>query len=159
MSIIRQIVESIAAELSAHVYFRTVPRIPVLVEDHKDIETQITNAANSTGAFVMVSFSDADTDSQDTPGPYLSDSNFKVTVSEIPSVWRSRQGSTPSCTEIAEACARLIHHHQPKAKDGSALSGGVLIFSGMEQSLLPSTLVQTITFQIPIGLSNLTPTR
>lgn len=158
-SLIRQIVDSIAERLRESEYFRTVPVIPVLVEDQKDVEKSILNAMQTCGAFVMVNFASAETDSEDTPGPYLSDATFQVTVSEIPSVWRSKARNSPTCTEIAEASARLTHHFQPVDRDGAALSGGVLLFSGMTQQANESMLQQAITLTIPIGLSNILPTR
>jgi hypothetical protein len=159
MSIIRQIVESIAKRLADHDYFRTVPKIPVLVEDQKDVEKSILNAMQTAGAFVLVNFDGADTDSENTPGPYLSDSSFKVIVSEIPSLWRSRSSKQPSCTEIAEAICRLIHHHQPLDSEGLALSGGVLLFDSMSQQANESMLQQVLTFKLPIGLTNTDPER
>lgn len=158
-SLIRQIVESIGEQLQASEYFRTVPTIPVLIEDQKDVEREIINAAQKAGAFVMVNFASGETDSENTPGPYLSTSTFQVTVSEIPSIWRSKARPGPSCTEIAEAVCRLLHHHQPLDRDGAALSGGVLLFAGMSQQANDSMLQQAITFEIPIGLSNLPPER
>jgi hypothetical protein len=159
MSIIRQIVESIAKRLADHDYFRTVPKIPVLVEDQKDVEKSILNAMQTAGAFVLINFDSADADSPDTPGPYLNNSSFKVTISEIPSLWRSRGNHQPSCTEIAEAVCRLIHHHQPLDAEGLALSGGVLLFDSMSQQANESMLQQVITFRIPIGLTNTDPER
>lgn len=159
MSTIRQIVDSIAETLADHAYFRTVPKIPVLVEDGKDIETSIMTAMKSAGAFCLVHFESAETDSENTPGPYLSNSTFKVTISEIPSVWRSRSGNTPSATEIAEAVARILHHTQPLDKNDAPLSGGVMIFSGLESQTNESMLQKVVSLTIPIGLSNAEPTR
>jgi len=161
MSLIRQVVESIAKTLSDHAYFRTVPTIPVLVEDHKDIDRDIEKAMNSCGAFVVVNFANAQPSSPDTPGPYLDESSFAVTVSEIPSVWRQQAGNQakPSATEIAEAAARILHHHKPTDKDGNELSGGILTFSSMQQEVTPPMLQQVLTFNCPIGLHNTTPTR
>jgi hypothetical protein len=161
MSIIRQIVESIAATLAAHAYFRTLPNIPVIVEDHRDIDQQIEKAMNSCGAFVLVNFSSSSTSTGDTPGPYMDECEFLVTVSEIPSVWRQQLGSQskPSCTEIAEAAARILHHHIPLDQDDAALTGGVLTFSGMEQNAIPPMLQQILKFNCPVGLNNVTPTR
>jgi hypothetical protein len=159
MSIIRQIVESMAKVLADHEYFRTVPKIPVLVEDQKDVEKSILNAMQTAGAFALINFDSADADSPDTPGPYLNNSSFKVTVSEIPSLWRSRGSNQPSCTEIAEAVCRILHHHQPLDKSGLALSGGVMLFDAMSQQANESMLQQVITFTIPIGLTNTDPER
>jgi len=158
-STIRQIVESMAETLNDHAFFRTVPKIPVLVEDGKDIETSIMTAMKSAGAFCLVHFEGGETDSADTPGPYLSESTFKVTVSEIPSVWRSRSGNTPSSTEIAEAVSRILHHTQPLDKDDAPLSGGVMIFSGLESQTNESMLQKVVTLTIPIGLATAEPTR
>jgi hypothetical protein len=159
MSIIRQIVESIAETLTDHAFFRTVPKIPVIVEDGKDIETSIMTAMKSAGAFCLVHFESAETDSENTPGPYLSSSQFKVTVSEIPAVWRSKSGYTPSATEIAEAVARILHHTQPLDKLDQPLSGGVMIFSGLESQTNESMLQKIVNFTIPVGLSTDEPTR
>jgi hypothetical protein len=159
MTIIRQIVESIAETLSTHDYFRTVPKIPVLVEDHKDIEKSILNAMQTAGAFVLVNFESGETDSQNTPGPYLTDAKFRVTVSEIPSVWRSKSVKVPSATEIAEAVCRIIHHTQPMDADDQPLSGGVMLFNSVQQQSNDSMLQQVVSFSIPIGLSNTSPTR
>ncbi|CAB4152742.1 hypothetical protein UFOVP612_23 [uncultured Caudovirales phage] len=159
MSIIRQIVDSIAETLSDHAFFRTVPKIPVLVEDGKDIETSIMTAMKSAGAFCLVHFESAETDSENTPGPYLSTSQFRVTVSEIPAVWRSKSGKTPSSTEIAEAVARILHHTQPLDKNEDPLSGGVMIFAGLESQTNESMLQKVVSFTIPVGLSNDEPTR
>jgi hypothetical protein len=160
-SIIRQIVESIAATLSAHAFFRTLPTIPVIVEDHRDVNAQIEKAMNSCGAFVVVNFENSNTSTPDTAGPYMDECEFVVTVCEIPSVWRQQVGnqSKPSCTEIAEATARILHHHIPLDADGAALTGGVLIFSGMAQDAIPPMLQQVIRFNCPVGLRNTTPTR
>lgn len=160
MSLIRQIVESIAETLRDHDYFRTVPLIPVVVEDAKNIDSEIERAMKSAGVMCLVNFVGSETDTPDTPGPYMSQSRFQVTVSEIPSVWRSsRAGHVPSCTEIAESVARIIHHSQPFDKDGNALSGGYFIFDGMSQLANDSFLTQAVSFNIPIGLSNAEPTR
>lgn len=159
MSLIRQIVDSIAETLADHAFFRTVPRIPVLIEDGKDIETSIVNAMKSAGAFVMVHYESGETDSADTPGPYLSNSEFKVTCSEIPAVWRSKTGSTPSATMMAEAVARILHHTQPMDKDDAPLSGGVMIFTNLESQTNESMLQKVVTFSIPVGLSTDEPTR
>jgi len=158
-SLIRQIVESIAEHLRESEYFRTVPVIPVLVEDQKNVENEIVNAAQKTGAFVMVNFASGETDTDNTPGPYLTTSTFQVTVSEIPSIWRSKARPGPSCTEIAEAVARLLHHVQPADRDDAPLSGGVLLFAGMSQQANDSMLQQALQFIIPVGLSNEPPTR
>jgi hypothetical protein len=159
-SIIRQMVDSIARKLSEHEYFRTVPKIPVIVEDHKDIEQSILKAMQSTGAFVLVNFQSGESDTPDTPGPYISDGVFQITVSEIPSVWRSnRTGPTPSCTMIAESCARILQHYQLLDADDAALTGGVLTFGGMTQMQNDSMLQQSITFNTPVPLSNIAPTR
>lgn len=159
MSIIRQIVDSIAETLSAHPFFRTVPKIPVLVEDGKDIETSIATAMKSAGAFCLVHFESGETESADTPGPYLSNSQFRVTVSEIPAVWRSKSGNTPSCTEIAEAVSRILHHTQPLDKNEQPLSGGTMIFAGMESQTNESMLQKVVNLTIPVGLSTDEPTR
>jgi hypothetical protein len=160
MSIIRQIVDSIADTLRAHDYFRTVPLIPVVVEDAKNIDSEIERAMKSAGVMCLVNFVGAETDTPDTPGPQLTQSRFQVTVSEIPSVWRqSRAGYVPSCTEIAEAVLRIIHHTQPFDKEDVALTGGVFIFDGMSQLANDSMLTQAVSFVIPIQLSNTDPTR
>lgn len=160
-SIIRQMVDSIARKLSENDYFRTVPKIPVIVEDHKDVETEILRAMNSTGAFVLVNFQSGDTDSPDTPGPFISDGVFQITVSEIPSVWRSQKmsPSTPSCTMIAEAVARILQHYQLVDTDDAPLTGGVLTFSGITQLQNDSMLQQAVIFNTPIPLTNTQPTR
>ena len=153
-------VDSIARKLSEHEYFRTVPRIPVIVEDHKDVEQEILRAMNSTGAFVLVNFQSGETDSPDTPGPFISDGVFQITVSEIPSVWRSnRTGSTPSCTMIAEAAARILQHYQLVDSDDAPLTGGVLTFSGITQMQNDSMLQQAVTFNTPVPLTNTSPIR
>jgi len=159
MSLIRQIVDSIAETLAQHQFFLTVPKIPVLIEDGKDIETSIVNAMKSAGAFVMVHFESGETDSANTPGPYLSNSQFKVTCSEIPAVWRSKSGSTPSATEIAEAVSRILHHTQPMDRNDEPLSGGVMIFENLESQTNESMLQKVVTFSIPVGLSTDEPTR
>lgn len=161
MSLIRQVVESMAKTLSDHAYFRTVPTIPVLVQDHKDIDRDIENAMKSCGAFVMVNYTNGQASSPDTPGPYIDEASFAVTVSEIPSVWRQQAGNStkPSATEIAEAAARILHHHIPTDKEGNALTGGLLTFSQMQEETNPPMLMQVITFNCPIGLQNTTPTR
>tara|TARA_R110000822_G_scaffold4466_7_gene19196 strand:- start:451 stop:933 length:483 start_codon:yes stop_codon:yes gene_type:complete len=158
-SLIRQIVESIAETLTEHPFFRTVPKIPVLVEDGKDIETSIMAAMKSAGAFALVHFESGDSESADTPGPYLSNCEFRVTVSEIPAVWRSKKGNTSSATEIAEAVARILHHTQPLDKNDAPLSGGVMIFSGLESQTNESMLQKVVSLTIPVGLSTDEPTR
>jgi hypothetical protein len=116
-------------------------------------------AMKSAGAFCLVHFESGETESADTPGPYLSQSQFKVTISEIPSVWRSKSGATPSSTEIAEAVARILHHTQPLDKNDAPLSGGVMIFSGLESQTNESMLQKVVSLTIPVGLSTDEPTR
>lgn len=161
MSLIRQIVESMAKTLKDHAYFRTVPIIPVLVQDHKDIDREIENAMSKAGAFVMVNFSQSEASSPDTPGPYMDSATFSVTCSEIPSVWRQQAGnmSKPSATEIGEAVSRILHHHKPLDSNGDSLTGGILTFNSMQEDATPPMLQQIITFNCPVGLQNTTPTR
>lgn len=158
-SIIRKIVESISRRLNDSDFFRTVPRVPVIVEDSKAIIEEISRASDkSCGAFCLVSFAGAETDNE-SPGPYLSTCTFRVAVIEFPQFWRSKPGKTPTCTEIAEAVCRLIHHYGPTDIDGNALSNGVMQFQEMTASSDDSSLIQTITFFLPLVLSPDVPTR
>jgi hypothetical protein len=159
MSVIRKIVDSIARRLETSDFFRTVPIVPVVVEDHKDVETQITRALQSAGAFAMVSYQSAETNEQNVPGPYLTSVTFSVTVSEIPSVWRAKSKFVPSATEISEAVMRLIHHYAPIDENDVAIANGVLLFDGSTPQPNESFLQHVITFQIPLALSNEPPTR
>ncbi len=159
-SILRKIVESIARRLSEAEFFRTVPRVRVIVEDSKSVMEEIARATDkSAGCFAMVAFTSAETDNE-SPGPYLTTANFAVSCFEYPSVWRSKAGYTPSCTEVAEAVARLLHHYSPTDTDNTTkLCNGVLRFQSMEQSSDDSALIQTITFNLPLVLSPDAPTR
>lgn len=158
-SLIRQVVESMAKTLSESDFFKTAPKIPALIEDRKDIVREIANAMESIGAFCLINFESSGDSDADTPGPSLGDCSFNVVVSEIPSVWRSKQGLTPSATEIGEAVARLLHHHQPLDPDGVAISGGVLIFQSMKQQVNDSMMQQLVTFAFPINFPITTPSR
>lgn len=158
-SLIRQVVESMAKTLNESDFFKTSPKISALVEDRKDIVREIENAMQSIGAFCLVNFESSGNSDGDTPGPSLGDCSFNVIVSEIPSVWRSRQGLTPSSTEIGEAVARILHHHQPLDPDGVALSGGVLIFQSMKQQVNDSMMQQLISFTFPIYFPTTSPSR
>lgn len=158
-SLIRQVVESMAKTLSESDFFKTSPKIPALVEDRKDIVREIANAMDSIGAFCLINFDSSGTSDENTPGPELGFCNFTVVVSEIPSVWRSKQGLTPSATEIGEAVARLLHHHQPLDPDGVTISGGVLLFQSMKQQVNDSMMQQLVTFTFPINFPITTPSR
>lgn len=159
-SVLRQIVESIARRLTESAFFRTVPKIRVVVEDSKSVMEEIQRASDkSSGCFALVSFASAETDNE-SPGPYLTTCNFRVQVFEFPQTWRSKPGSVPSCTETAEAVARLLHHYSPTDTDGTTkLANGVLRFDSMEQSNDDSALIQTISFNLPLVLSPSDPTR
>jgi hypothetical protein len=65
----------------------------------------------------------------------------------------------PSATEIAEAVARILHHHIPRDINDNALPGGLLTFISMQEEATPPMLQQIVTFNCPIGLQNTTPTR
>lgn len=158
-SLIRQVVESMAKTLSESDFFKTSPKIPALVEDRKDIVREIANAMDSIGAFCLINFDSSGDSDGDTPGPSLGDCTFNVVVSEIPSVWRSKQGFTPSATEIGEAVARLLHHHQPLDSDGNEISGGVLLFQSMKQQVNDSMMQQLVTFTFPIYFPTTAPSR
>jgi len=148
-----------AKTLNESDFFKTSPKIPALIEDRKDIVREIENAMQSIGAFCLINFESSGDSDGDTPGPYLGDCSFNVVVSEIPSVWRSRQGLTPSATEIGEAVARILHHHQPLDADDVAISGGVLIFQSMKQQVNDSMMQQLISFTFPIYFPTTSPSR
>lgn len=159
-SMIRQVVDSIVKKLSDHDYFRTSPKIPVIAEDIKDIDKTILAAEQSAGVHVLVSFQSGEPENGDMVGPYLDTATFQVLVSEIPSVWRSnKMHSTPSCTMIAEACARILHHHTPVDTNGAALTGGVLICASISPLSNDSMLQQAVNFTLPVPLSQTSPTR
>jgi hypothetical protein len=159
MSIIRQTVESIAKKLQDHAYFRTVPLIPVLVEDAKTIERDIENHMQHAGVFVLVSFGGGNSDNSDSPQAYIPECQFNVTVNEIPSIWRQQKGTTPSATEIAETCARILHFHKPLDKSGNALSGGVLIYKAISPQANDSFIQQQVEFTTTVAFPNTQPTR
>ena len=159
-SLIRQTVESMAKTLRDSTYFRTNPIIPVLVEDEKDIGKQIENAGLKTGAFVLVKFDQSGESYSDIPGPNLGDCEFTANVVELPQVWRTKPGPTPSAAEISESVANLLQNHRPTDKDGIQLSGGGLVFKTI--SPLPadeSTIQFAVTFAIGLSISKTTPSR
>ena len=158
MSRLRDIVDSVAKTLRDSDFFKTSPVIKVIEEDSKAVAEEINKAAGrGHGCFVLVSFSSASTTNQ-SPGPDLNECTFIVTVVEMPQIWRSKS-SYVSCTEIAEAVARLLHHTSPKDSAGVDLANGVLSFESMEQSSDESSLMQTISFNLPCVLDDATPTR
>tara|TARA_R100001510_G_C7624316_1_gene184494 strand:+ start:749 stop:1228 length:480 start_codon:yes stop_codon:yes gene_type:complete len=158
MSRIRKIVASIAKSLKDSTFIKTSPVIPVVEEDSKNISDEIAQATGrSGGCFILVSFSSAGTDNQ-SPGPDLTECVFTVTVIEQPQVWRTKPKFV-SCTEIAEACCRILHHTSPKDSSGNDLANGVLSFDSMEQSSDDSSLIQTISFNLPTVLDPTAPTR
>ena len=158
-SIIRRIVNEIVETLEMHDFFRTVPKIQVISEESKTVMQEIGKASDkSAGCFVLVGFNSAETDNE-SPGPYLTTCNFSVSVFEYPSVWRSKPGKVPTCTMIAEAIARILHHSQVVDDEGNNLCNGVLSFERMEQSNDDSALIQTLTFNLPLVLSTDDPTR
>jgi hypothetical protein len=59
----------------------------------------------------------------------------------------------------AEAAARILQHYQLLDADHDALTCGVLTFGGMTQMQNDSMLQQSITFNTPVPLSNIAPTR
>ena len=156
---LRQIVESMAETLGDSDYFQTAPIVPVVVEDSKDVIREIAQASGKAhGAFALVGFDSGDSDNE-APGPFLSECNFTVSVVEFPSLWRSSRRDAPSCTEIAEAVARLLHHTEPLDVDGNKIGNGVLSFESMTPTFDESSLTQTVTFSFPLVLSTDTPTR
>jgi hypothetical protein len=158
-SIIRQIIDEMVSTLADHEFFRTVPQIPVISEESKTVTQEVAKASEQgKGCFVLVGFTGAEADTE-SPGPYLTTCSFNATVVEFPSVWRSKPGKTPSCTEIAEAISRILHFTEIVDDDGNKLCNGVISFRGMEQSSDESALIQTITFQLPLVLSTDEPTR
>lgn len=155
---LRKVVASVAETLRESEFVRTSPRIPIIEEDSKAVSEEIAQAAGKAhGCFVIVSFESASTDNEG-PGPILSECLFNVAVIEFPGLWRSR-ANAPTCTEIAEAVARLLHHHAPLDPDGNAIGNGVLSFEEMAQSSGESDLTQTLTFSFPIALSTEAPER
>ncbi len=158
MSRLRDIVGSVAKTLRDSTFVKTSPQIPVVEEDSKTVVDEINKAASRAhGCFILVAFGGASTANQ-SPGPDLVDCAFTVTVIEQPSVWRSK-ASFVSCTEIAEACARLLHHTSPQDSAGNDLANGVLSLESMEESSDDSSLIQTLTFNLPTILSPTAPTR
>jgi len=158
MSRIRDIVASIATTLRDSTFVKTSPVIPVVEEDSKNIIEEINRATGrSHGCFILVAFNSASSTTQ-SPGPDLTDCIFTVTVVEQPQVWRTKP-TFVSCTEIAEACARLLHHTAPEDSAGVLLANGVLSFDSMEQSSDDSSLIQTISFNLPCVLDPTAPTR
>lgn len=156
---LRQIVESMAETLGGSDYFNTSPIIPVVVEDSKDVIREIDHASGKAhGAFALVGFDTADTDNE-SPGPFLSECTFNVSIVEFPSIWRSSRRDAPSCTEIAEAAARLLHHTEPLDIDGNRIGNGVLSFVSMTPTFDESSLTQTVSFSFPLVLSTSVPTR
>jgi hypothetical protein len=149
-----------AKALRDHVYFRTSPLIPVLVEDEKDIFKQIENAGQRSGAFVVVKFDQSGDSVSDIPGPNLGDCQFTANVVEIPQIWRQKPGPTPSAAEISEAVANILQNHRPTDKDGELLTGGGLVF----QSILPlppdeSSMQFGVSFTIGLSISQTSPSR
>lgn len=158
MSRIRDIVASIATTLKDSTFVSTSPVIPVVEEDSKDIIDEIARASGrSHGCFILVAFTSASTDNE-SPGPDLTECVFTVTVVEQPQVWRTKPRFV-SCTEVAEACCRLLHHTSPQDSAGVDLANGVLSFESMEQSNDDSSLIQTISFNLPVVLDPTAPTR
>jgi|LakMenE18May11ns_1017448.scaffolds.fasta_scaffold9957249_4 hypothetical protein len=158
-SITRGIMESIQRTLSAHAFFATSPQIPVLIEDSKAIEAEIGNAMKMTGAFVMIIDSGGENDSPNIPSPTMSEYEFTLRVSEIPSVWRGKPGPTPAASEIAEATARIIHQKIPTDTAGTRLGNGPILFQSKQPVENESFLQYDITVSMMIVLSNESPTR
>lgn len=159
-SLLRQTSESMAKTLRESNYFRTVPTIPVLVEDEKDIMKQIENAGLKIGAFVVVKFDQTGDSMTEIPGPNLGDCEFSVNVIEVPQIWRQKPGPTPSAAEISEAVANIIQNHRPTDKDGNLLTGGGLVFKSI--SPLPgeeSSMQFGVTFSVGLSISQTTPSR
>jgi hypothetical protein len=159
VSVIRQIAESIAETLSAHPFFRTVPKIPVLIEDGKDIETSIMAAMKSAGAFALVHFESGDSESADTPGPYLSNSSFASRYRRSRRSGGRRRATRHRPRRLLRQSLRILHHTQPLDKNDEPLSGGVMIFSGLESQTNESMLQKVVSLTIPVGLSTNEPTR
>jgi len=158
MSRLREIVTSVAKTLRDSTFISTSPVVPVIEEDSKSIVAEINKATGRTyGAFILVAFDSASTATQ-SPGPDLNECIFTVTVVEMPQTWRTKNNYV-SCTEIAEACTRLLHHHPPKDSDGVLLANGVLSLDSMEQSSDDSSLIQTLSFNLPTVLDPAAPTR
>ena len=156
MSRLREIVTSVAKSLRDSTFVSTSPIIPVIEEDAKNIVAEINKATGRTyGAFILVGFNSASTTTQ-SPGPDLNECVFTVTVVEMPQIWRSKQKYV-SCTEIAEACTRILHHHSPQDSDGVLIANGVLSLESMEQSSDDSSLIQTLSFNLPTVLDPAAP--
>ena len=158
MSRLRDIVGSIAKTLRDSTFVKTTPVIKVVEQDSKSVVAELQEASGrSQGCFILVGFQSAAT-SNESPGPDLTECVFTCTVVEMPQVWRSKQ-SWVSCTEIAEACARILHHTSPKDSAGNELANGVLSLENMEESSEDSSLMQTLSFNLPCVLDPTAPTR
>lgn len=156
-STIRKVLDSTAETLAGAEYFRTVPTIPVIVEDTKDIEGEVARASQTQGVFAIVAFESCEVNAPDAPGPYLENATITVSVCEIPSVWRNKGG--PSATEIAESVMRILHHTQPFDNEDNAIVPSAMLCTGVKTDPNDSMMIVRVSFSISIPLSNETPTR
>lgn len=153
------VIQAIKRRLDAATFFSTSPAIPVLTIDQKDITTAITNAAKSSGAFVLIDVAGGESDSADTPGPYFNQGNFQITISELVPVWRSRSGTTPGAHEICEAVCRLLHQQRALDALNAPISGGVFIVESFAQQQNESFNQFIVNVSIPLGFPTSAPTR
>jgi len=158
-SILKQTTESMARALRASDFIRTSPVLPVLLDDDKEIFAQIENAGNKTGAFIIIKFDSSGDSDSDAPGPDLGDCQFIATCVEIPSIWRQKQGPTPSAAQIAEAVANILQNHRPTDANGDEYCGGGLIFQSIKSATDESTNQYAVTFSIGLYLPQSAPSR
>jgi len=158
-SVLKQTTESMARALKASDFIRTAPVIPVLLDDDKEIFAQVENAANKSGAFILIKFDSSGNSDADTPGPDLGDCQFIATCVEVPSIWRQKPGPTPSAALIAEAVANILQNHRPTDANGDTFCGGGLVFQSIKSATDESTNQYAVTFSIGLYLPQTTPSR
>ena len=152
---IRQVVDGIARMLSDSEFFNTSPRIPVVVEDDKDVWSEIEQAFKKPGCMALVRFSEGDIQFPNVPGPSTDPSTFQVVISEFPQVWRSRSRNVPSATLIAEASAKNLHHQKITDIDGNFLpsAASVMNVTAITAQQIEGSYQVIVDVELPVRLA------
>lgn len=148
------IIDSMVKRLSDHAYFSTSPKITVIAETDKNIVAEITKAESAAaGMYVRIDMAGADNTRPNTPGPYFDEGRFQVACIEY-GQWRTGTGSRPSCLEVAEAAAKILHHYQPLDTDGNAITKSVLMVDSIDKISDDSALIYSLSIATPITIPN-----
>lgn len=87
--------------------------VTFLVEDAKDLQTEIDKAISKVGLLVLV-FNPNCTASEDTDGRQVPDNmiaEIRIEIGEEPVIWRKT--GRPSCMDVADQLARTLHGYEP----------------------------------------------